>query len=113
MRELLTQWAALEPDKHLISPISKDHAILVGNHIWKNIINLDEPTQLDLAWIQWAVQQAIVARGWYFHLAYLQYGKQYQAEAGPIRPSITYVRSDSLVEALLAAYLKALQDTSQ
>lgn len=69
MQELLKRWAGLEPGR-----CEKNREITYT--IWtepgaaKQVHNPDELSQIDLAWIQWAVQQAIVARGWSFELKY-------------------------------------------
>ena len=49
MKELLRKWATLEPKNS--GAIDKYHAVSYNGTLWKTI-DLDEPNELDLAWIQ-------------------------------------------------------------
>jgi hypothetical protein len=111
MRQLLQKWAEIEPGRCEKS----------GKNIFtiqtapdpmeaeaKNIYDPDNLSGLDLAWIQWVVQQAIIARGWRWNLecypvtgiceGIVFFGSTHirQREGGP-------------AEALLSAYLETLE----
>lgn len=100
MNELLKRWAELEPT---LCEISKDGVCLFTNDEWVFIYTL--PFDADM-FIQYAVQQAIVARGWRFGIQ-LYSGFQVWVAA----PNSRYcwaTNADNLTTALLAAYVQVL-----
>lgn len=103
MRELLERWAKLEPDRCEKSS-KKPLFTIRANEDEKNILDSDELSSLELAWIQWAVQAAIVSRGWYFSLSFHPLRAGYRAEVGGKRKW-----AEESTEAFLSAYLAALE----
>ena len=108
--ELLRQWAELEPDRcermgleYLLTV--RDH----GFHVWPN----DAP--VNQAALQYAVQEAIRARGWDWRLE--GYGGHYYANVdrpfsdSPGVPQV--VTQEGADVALLAAWIKALRDEAE
>jgi hypothetical protein len=109
IRDLLRRWAELEPKRCRLSE-SNDNEIDVRineGDMWCEIA-LDSIVALDMMWIQWAVQQAIVKQGWRWNL-----------ECYPITEICEGVvffdydhirrRGGDPAEALLAAYLAVLE----
>lgn len=68
MRKLLNKWAELDPDR--CEKSSQNIFTIRADEEARNIYDPDDLAGLDLAWIGWAVQQAIVERGWSFELNY-------------------------------------------
>lgn len=82
MRQLLTRWAEVEPGRCLLvlaENLKPDKAdcqefYLVDSKrsqmVHSDVLDIDAESDDSLMRIQWAVQQAIVARGWYFEIKY-------------------------------------------
>lgn len=112
MRKLLEKWAALEPE--CCEKSSKNiFTVQIPTGEAKNIYDPDELTGLDLAWIQWAVQAAIVNRGWKLTLHYAPNcpdpNNPYDAEVSGDKVEGWGFGPDNIVEPLLSAYLEALE----
>jgi len=100
MKELLEQWAELEPDKCSRNwPDNlNDHAFVAGT--------------------QYAVQQAIEARGWIYTLGLDKYGsywtriyrKSISVDYDPVQLGFE-LSGKSVTAALLSAYLQAIKAT--
>lgn len=84
---------------------------------WLEFTN-DQLSLRDTAILQFAIQQAIAARGWYFDVAYLplrQSDDKYHADVQVTKSlegvdaDLRSAKSDNPAEALLAAYVKALE----
>lgn len=104
IRELLARWAEVEPGRC-------EKLQIDGSTVWataggtKQVYNPDELSQVDLAWIQWATQAAIIERGWYVQVRYIPRQKQWLASVG-----FTYDQEgDGPAEAILSAYLKEIE----
>lgn len=112
MRKLLTRWAKLEPDRCEKSS-KKPLFTIRANEDEKNILDSDELSGLELAWIQWAVQAAIVERGWAFELKYNpdcpDPRNPYDATVDSSTSGGWGVGSDNLARPLLDAYLYTLE----
>lgn len=99
MQELLARWAEAEPS----------HCQLLSGYyvVDARIVYLLRTDTLEvdgLMRIQWAIQEAIAERGWYFELSYSP-ERGYETEVG-----MGNGYSDkNLAEAILAAYLQALE----
>jgi hypothetical protein len=107
MRQLLQKWAEIEPgrcEKSSKNIFTIQTAPDPMEAEAKNIYDPDNLSGLDLAWIQWAVQRAIVARGWRFEFRGFSSGLGFQVElrGAPARDT-------NPAGALLKAYLKALE----
>lgn len=113
MRELLKRWAELEPDRcrQKLAEMALEGFVFNLNDCW-NLIHSKKANEADsLMRIQWAVQQAIVARGWRWNLeCYPLTG----ICEGMILISLSYVlrRGDDPATALLTAYLAALENST-
>lgn len=116
MRELLRKWAELEPSRcafettpNLIQGEPNDEKAYVADAeknmrvVFDDVIGvpLDEDS---LMRIQWAVQQAIIEREWYLCFEYLPRPKKFIVDVDNLKAI-----ADNQVEALLSAYLKALE----
>jgi hypothetical protein len=111
MRDLLTKWAEVEPDLCELptSPrLPNVFSVQVGTAI-KNIFDPDDLSDFDLAWIQWAVQQAIVERGWYFETYYTPMSGYGVMVTIPSKCRAKDFSDTSIAEALLGAYLDTLE----
>lgn len=110
MKELLEKWSQLEP--HLCQLMPEYQLIdirvsLIGGYTSHHVED-DSFTNLDLAWIQWAIQQAIVEKSYDLMTEYTpEYG--YRAKVG----IYTGYSDDNIAEALLTAYLKVLETDAQ
>lgn len=105
-RKLLELWAELEPAR--CEKSSKNIFTIEVDGDAKNIYDPDNLTGLDLAWIQWAVQAAIIGRGWRYNL------ECYPVTGiceGLVFFNSSHIRSpgNNPAEALLGAYLEALE----
>lgn len=109
MRELLIKWAELETSR--CEKSGKNVFTIEVDGEAKNIYGPDNLTGLDLAWIGWAVQQAVVSRGWGYSTGYdrtLVFGNcEADVEFSP--RSGAHEQGDNPAEALLKAYLRALE----
>lgn len=86
---------------------------------WHRLELTDNQLRLShIAILQFAIQQAIAARGWYFDVAYLplrQSDDKYHADVQVTKSlegvdaDLRSAKSDNPAEALLAAYVKALE----
>lgn len=102
MKDLLIKWAELEPT---LCKFLYDGVVLLMNGEWTFIYTT--PFDADM-YIQYTVQQAIVARGWDYRLeAYTMEGqRQYAAWVYPGGQALGQAPE---AEALLAAYVGALE----
>lgn len=114
MKELLKRWAAMEPERceNLYNQAFRFH--LEEGEYTHSIYPVDDYlSKPDLAWIQWATQQAIVSRGWGFELT-LNTDWENRAES-MVRYGVNWTSSPAIqsdpAEALLSAYLKALEES--
>jgi hypothetical protein len=119
MRELLARWAELEPErcKHIKTGLQANRVEWEEFYIsdgdqelltHSDMHNISCTSNGALMWIQWAVQQAIVARGWYFQVRYVPINKKFLASVG-----FTYDQiGDNPAEAILSAYLKEIEAQS-
>lgn len=111
MRELLERWAKLEPAKCEWN--GKNIFTIQAGEDARNIYDPDNLSVLyfDLAWIQWAVQAAIVSRGWSYKVGRdSHYGFGYEAEINDSTAEDKRAQGhSSAAEVLLAAYLAALE----
>lgn len=110
MRELLTKWAELEPAR--CEPFRVGiFTIWTESGAARQIFGPDDLTDLDLAWIQFAVQQAIVERGWSYKVGHdSHYGWGYEAEINDSTAEDKCAQGhSSAAEVLLIAYLAALE----
>lgn len=108
MRELLKRWAELEPE---LCKYLKDGVALPINGEWVFIYTTPFDGNM---FIQWKVQQAIEARGWVFHLTPVHWrvGNFYEVIiVTPGRDGSS--ESENITEALLSAYLKALDGVTR
>lgn len=106
MKELLEQWAGWEPGWcEFELPIGRFQVYYnLNNGHYGNIYNLDNPT---LAHIQYSIQQAITARGWFIDLKfYYQWGARIFNHDGL---DVLGAWRDTAPESLLSAYIKALE----
>lgn len=94
LNELLQRWYELEPATYQAQ--IKDTIVPVG------------PSGTISARIQWAVQEAITRRGWYFALTYHPELNEFRAETGSSQPSPLVFRAKNPAEALLRAYISQL-----
>lgn len=108
MRQLLEKWAEVEPGR--CKRETRDFYVTLGDNNFYLVITDSTPggycpsKEAALARVQWATQQAIIARGWYFELIYsLEYG--YEATVG----ESDCTSQDNMAEALLSAYLAAIE----
>lgn len=105
MRELLARWAEIEPDlcKHDrwqdLFKEPRDEFRVSGKIAFSDQFR-DEP---DLAWIQFATQQAIVERGWVYNLEWD--GEWYVW----INDKWTGQDLENPAKAILEAYIAALE----
>lgn len=109
MRELLARWAEVEPDvcEDLYGQTIRLHLLDDSTYSIHPIVD-DLPVS-HLAMIQWAVQQAIVARDWSFELSYYSILGSYGAEIDIDSHRSVNRPGSSPTEALLTAYLRALE----
>lgn len=116
MRELLTRWAEVEPGRCEPSKsprLANIFTVQAGEEA-KNIYDPDNLSGLDLAWIQWAVQQAIVARGWRFDIQYPRHSfPPYYTVVWVSDQSVNFDETEregpAIAETLLESYLKLLE----
>lgn len=124
MRDLLTRWAAMEPDWCRLNlnwqPANGDNNYYIATQTddsegWQLVYGDAEPNcyfpgkNEALGRIQYAVQAAIVARGWYVQSRYVPRQKQWIASVG-----FTYDQvGDSPAEVILSAYLKEIEENSK
>lgn len=111
MKELLARWASLEPAKCAKS--SKNIFTIQANGEANNIYDPDSVNGLDLAWIQWAAQQAIIERGWSFELNYNPDCADPNSLYDAIVESYWSSDRDNIVVALLRAYLDTLEEAER
>ena len=107
LRTLLEQWATLEPTLCQLD-FSHFHLTSSSKH-WRTV----RPDALEsdaLMWIQWAVQQAIISKGWYLRTE-VMFSMSGELECYVTVRYCKEVTADNMAEALLLAYLKALQDS--
>lgn len=113
MRELLEKWAEVEPGR--CKRETRDFYVTLGDNNFYLVITDSTPggycpsKEAALARVQWATQQAIIARGWGFEMQF-NTDWQNQTEA-MVRYGVNWASSeptDNPAEALLSAYLKAL-----
>jgi hypothetical protein len=104
VKQLLQKWAELEPDacENLYGQTIRLHLSDDSSHGIYPLV--DDLKIADLALVQWAVQEAIVARGWRFEFRGFSSGLGFQVElrGAPARDT-------NPAAALLKAYLKALE----
>lgn len=101
MKELLKRWAELEP---MLCKYLSDGVALPVNGEWVFIY----ATLFDAnMFIQYKVQQAIVARGWRFGIQH--YSDDFQVWVAAPNGRYCWSNADSPAEALLSAYVKALE----
>lgn len=136
MRDLLTEWAKLEPEKCKIETRPnwdwreefEDFYIAeeAGNKGepghgwgWRLVLTDKEPRAYHpweseaLMRIQWTVQAAIVERKWSFRTGYdSQYGFGYEAEIEAYGHTVCRSNGANLTEVLLATYLVELKNQS-
>lgn len=109
MRDLLERWAAMEPERCRPCESGEDEVeVSIKKGEWCQII-LEDIITLDLMWVQWATQQAIISRGWRFNL------ECYPVTAiceGVVFLDLFHVRrpGGDPATALLTAYLAALEN---
>jgi hypothetical protein len=107
MTELLKRWAELEPKRCRFDRKDYEWCVLTSTG-WGC---MDEG-YLDKGWIQYAVQQAIEARGWEYTSGY-RVGRNQMQYHGFVDTLIganrhTVYSTNSPAHALLSAYLQAL-----
>lgn len=115
IKGLLEKWSQLEPQlcRQDIDTDEFDYSEVIYHVNNTPVYSTQYPENYypdkdhSLARIQWAVQQAIIEKGWYFNI--WQNYNEYRAETGPKMPSPFFSKSDNPAEALLAAYLKTLE----
>ena len=106
--ELLRQWSELEPER--CEPMGPHYDLTVRDHAfhpWPN----DAP--VNRAAIQYAVQEAIYARGWGCGLSRAQGGEHWAASVFLPDYEGTNASGPSADIALLQAYLEALRDEAE
>lgn len=110
MKNLLEKWATLEPQlcEDLYGQTIRLHLSDDSSFSIHPLIN--ELPIKEMAMIQWAIQQAIVEKGWYFKLNNFLNDKGFAAKiiSDINKEEVTLTISSNPTEALLAAYLKAL-----
>lgn len=103
MRELLKRWAELEPDRcHLKKNI--DGFTINSGKWWDLLFTGNLPSEDGLMKVQYAVQQAIIARGWLLDLDWD--GTRWEAW---VNSGWADRSPNSAAEALLSAYLDAIE----
>lgn len=117
MRELLKKWSELESDRcgygfdKYYSSYDREYCqVMLDNQLtWAGPRNGRPDDGYYLPQIQYAVQQAIEAHGWYFVIQ--PSPSQYEAVVYKTltEGSDHYFISESIPEALLSAYLEALE----
>lgn len=113
MRQLLARWAEVEPTRCRVETLPDNLAEFILNLDGRAILVFTDTgirgfweTESDsLMQIQWAVQQAIIARNWAFTARYIARYKRHLASVG-----FTYDQEGaSQAEAILSAYLKEIE----
>lgn len=106
MKKLLELWGKLEPEK--CEKSSKNIFTVQTGEEAKNIYDPDGLSGLDLAWIQWAAQEAIVQQGWRYNLECYKVTGIFE---GIVFFSSGHTRrpGNNPAEALLGAYLAVLE----
>lgn len=110
IKGLLERWSQLEPQ--LCRKDWLDDYRIEINETYRVVVDADkEIKQSALAGIQWAVQQAIIEKGWYFKLNNFLNDKGYAAKviSDINKEEVSLTISNNPIEALLAAYLKVLE----
>lgn len=110
MRELLKRWAELEPEKidgeYWDDPVTGGAGSefrIAGVAVYSDLFEIGEN---DPALIQWAVQEAIKDKNWWFSLSKATDGAGYW---GRVKIAAFGAYNDDPAAALLAAYLEALE----
>lgn len=115
MEELLKRWAELEPHICYIKTVADDDGIYDDIYIVSdgrslsisgdndNHLTSDAPKH-----IQYAVQQAIEARGWLYQQHSVPRLNSYSATVGD---TDYWVEENNVAAALLSAYIKAIEAT--
>jgi hypothetical protein len=112
MRELLIQWSKFEPDKCEWN--GKNIFTIQTESGAKNIYDPDDLGHLDLAWIQWGIQEAITGHTWSYKIGYdAQYGFGHEAEIETGIHTVYRSNAANSVEALLTAYLVELKNQTE
>lgn len=102
MRDLLEQWASLEPQR--CQPASDSACVVLVNHVWRRV-RYDTKIADDRPRVLWAVIEAVKPRDLYFELAYYPPLRTHNAIVGKFNS----VGEDDPAEAALSAYIKALE----
>lgn len=110
MRDLLARWAAVEPER-LKNLYDQAFRFDMGEYDHSIYFLYDDLSPIDLAWIQWATQQAIIARGWSFELSYNPDASSnlYEATVDSNKSGGWEFGNDGFVAPLLDAYLHTLE----
>lgn len=123
MRQLLARWAEVEPMKckheseiNQLQPREREQLSISTPYGWQIVFTEagyhPDEFRASMA-IQMIVQRAIIARGWAFTLKFVVYpnNKYWQATVGDQlkKPAVVMADDASATEALLSAYLKALE----
>lgn len=124
MKELLQKWSELEPEKCTLQ--DEVHGYGDAHYYWSSIDNFisvpdsesfDEMTSVDrldyLVAIQGAVQEAIEARGWIHSCGINGSGRYWGWVQSGEEMDETVLSDISIAEALLSAYLKALEQQTR
>lgn len=127
MRDLLERWAATEPGRCRLNfnwkPANGDNNYYIVTQAddsegWQLVCSDAEPNcyfpnkNEALGRIQWAVQAAIVGRGWSFILTYNHgYKNSFYAKVCIDKENCINLSGSNLTEALLAAYVRVLEKT--
>lgn len=108
MKHLLERWSQLEPDicEDLYGQTIRLH--MSDDSTYSIYPLVDELPIKELAMIQWAIQQAIIEKGWYLEMYYTPSTYHEAIVINPSKAKDKAYSQNSMAEALLTAYLKAL-----
>lgn len=114
MRDLLARWAATEPGKCHLHEEIEGFTVSSGKW-WYLVLDSNLAEESNLIKIQWAVQQAIVSRGWSFELKYDPDwpDPRYEATVDSNKSGGWEFGNDGFVAPLLAAYLHTLEGENE
>lgn len=112
MKELLAQWATLEPglckhenwENYYVKTGAGWQVVHIGRTgAYASIVNVE-----GLARIQWVTQQAIIQRQWFLEIHYTPESGYEAIVIIPSRCRVTGYSDSNMAEALLDAYLEVL-----